>query len=151
MKKKIAAPSFLKPLLGTRRSVGAVFFWAAGDKENPPPKSKMPISELDPPNTPTEVAVCSTMPTMLTLFFYIVMTGYNARKPSVRHALNRRRVTTPEGECAICFAEYVPGSYQLCLPCGHAFHSRCLTRWLARSETCPLCRRSCTAPGPQSP
>ena len=111
----------------------------------------MPVSELDPPNTPTEVAVCSTMPTMLTLFFYIVMTGYAARKPGVRQALNRRRVTAPEGECAICFAEYVPGSYQLSLPCGHAFHSRCLTRWLARSDTCPLCRRSCTAPGPQSP
>ena len=112
-------------------------------------KKKMP--ELDPPNTPTHVAVCSTMPTMLTLFFYIVMTGYAARKPGGRPVVNRRRVSVPDGECAICFAEYIPGSYQLCLPCGHAFHSRCLTRWLARSATCPLCRRSCTEPCPQSP
>ena len=103
--------------------------------------------ETDPPNTPTDVAVCSTMPTLLTLFFYIVMTRHVRKRPPTRAVLNRRRVSRPiEGDCAICFGEYVVGSYQLLLPCGHCFHSRCVTRWLARSHTCPLCRASCDEP-----
>ena len=101
------------------------------------------MPELDPPNTPTDVAVCSTMPTLLTLFFYIVMTRH-ARRGAGRPVVSRRRVTAGvEGECSICLSEYPVGSYMLILPCGHAFHSRCLTRWLSRSHTCPLCRASC--------
>jgi hypothetical protein len=26
------------------------------------------------------------------------------------------------------------------MPCGHHFHSDCLTQWLARSNQCPMCR-----------
>jgi len=114
----------------------------------------MPLEAEPVSSTPTgSVAVYSTMPTMLTIFFYIVMTGHAARKAPVCRPLplfSRRRVAStnaPGGECAICFGEYVPGSYQLCLPCGHVFHSRCLTRWIARSATCPLCRRPCTELG----
>ena len=100
--------------------------------------------ETNPPNTPTDVAACSTMPTLLTLFFYIVMTRHVRKKPAGRSALTRRRVAHgAEGDCAICFGDDVAGSYQLVLPCAHSVHSRCLTRWLARSHTCPLCRASC--------
>ncbi|XP_033633478.1 E3 ubiquitin-protein ligase RNF103-like [Asterias rubens] len=53
----------------------------------------------------------------------------------------------PEGmmkssECSICLEPYMQG-VELCgLPCGHAFHQRCVTLWLTsnRNHCCPNCR-----------
>ncbi|CAF1861492.1 BnaC04g36390D [Brassica napus] len=52
-----------------------------------------------------------------------------------------------EGSCAICLEEMSEeGSEQeaLCQPpeCVHMFHEDCLTNWLDRHDSCPLCRQS---------
>ncbi|KAK2977665.1 hypothetical protein RJ640_015662 [Escallonia rubra] len=44
------------------------------------------------------------------------------------------------GECSICHEDFVPRDMVNRLPCSHIFHTRCILRWLKRSNTCPLCR-----------
>ena len=53
----------------------------------------------------------------------------------------------PEGmmeslECSICLEPYVEGVTLCGLPCGHAFHQRCITLWLTTNQNhcCPNCR-----------
>ena len=42
--------------------------------------------------------------------------------------------------CAICLDYAVGASETDTLPCGHTFHGKCISEWLKRSSTCPLCR-----------
>ncbi|NXB35383.1 PJA2 ligase, partial [Eulacestoma nigropectus] len=42
--------------------------------------------------------------------------------------------------CTICCSEYVEGEIVTELPCRHLFHKPCVTLWLQRSGTCPVCR-----------
>lgn len=44
-------------------------------------------------------------------------------------------------ECGICLAELDANVSLVKLPCGHAFHSGCISRWLTQCKnTCPLCQ-----------
>jgi len=46
-----------------------------------------------------------------------------------------------EADCSICLDDYHPGEMLRSLPCGHTFHSDCITKWLTeRSAVCPLCK-----------
>lgn len=38
--------------------------------------------------------------------------------------------------CAICFEKNINVETE----CGHLFHIKCLSTWLNRASTCPLCR-----------
>ena len=52
-------------------------------------------------------------------------------------------------QCIICLANSQPRNHQRYLkqlPCAHAFHPRCINRWLRTHVTCPLCRVSCYDP-----
>ncbi|NXB19277.1 PJA2 ligase, partial [Rhagologus leucostigma] len=42
--------------------------------------------------------------------------------------------------CTICCSECVEGEIITELPCHHLFHKPCVTLWLQRSGTCPVCR-----------
>jgi hypothetical protein len=43
-------------------------------------------------------------------------------------------------ECLICLEDQKIGSSSCKLPCGHLFHKPCLTDWLQKQCTCPVCR-----------
>ncbi|NXB73239.1 PJA2 ligase, partial [Donacobius atricapilla] len=45
-----------------------------------------------------------------------------------------------EQRCTICCSDYVDGEIITKLPCHHLFHKPCVTLWLQRSGTCPVCR-----------
>ncbi|XP_065012876.1 uncharacterized protein LOC135641443 [Musa acuminata AAA Group] len=47
-----------------------------------------------------------------------------------------------EESCIICFEEFDEGMEVTRMPCKHAFHGGCLTRWLESSHVCPLCRHA---------
>ncbi|XP_056680691.1 E3 ubiquitin-protein ligase Praja-2 isoform X7 [Monodelphis domestica] len=42
--------------------------------------------------------------------------------------------------CAICCSEYTKDEIITELPCSHFFHKPCVTLWLQKSGTCPVCR-----------
>lgn len=45
-------------------------------------------------------------------------------------------------ECSICYESIACSSEQRTLPCGHAFHTKCVSIWFSRNAnaTCPMCR-----------
>ncbi|AET38369.1 uncharacterized protein Ecym_2658 [Eremothecium cymbalariae DBVPG len=50
---------------------------------------------------------------------------------------------SPDDTCAICCCVYLEDSYPLVvkLPnCNHKFDLQCITLWLSKSSTCPMCR-----------
>jgi hypothetical protein len=43
-------------------------------------------------------------------------------------------------ECHVCLSRLEPYMYVVPLPCGHAFHPECVSRWLTQCKgSCPLC------------
>lgn len=43
-------------------------------------------------------------------------------------------------ECRVCLAELEPNAIVVKLPCSHAFHPACISKWLTQCKnTCPLC------------
>lgn len=53
-----------------------------------------------------------------------------------------------ESSCMICLVDFVEADQLSELPCGHAFHSTCITQWLQRSQICPL---RCGVPAAAAP
>ncbi|CAO2046356.1 unnamed protein product [Urochloa humidicola] len=45
-------------------------------------------------------------------------------------------------ECAICLQDFRADDTLRAMPhCSHAFHHRCISKWIRRKAACPLCRR----------
>jgi len=45
-----------------------------------------------------------------------------------------------DGCCLICLDELELGAPGMKIPCGHVYHKACITDWLERHCTCPVCR-----------
>ncbi|KAF8720969.1 hypothetical protein HU200_023376 [Digitaria exilis] len=45
-------------------------------------------------------------------------------------------------ECSICLEGFEDGEEVSVIPCSHrhGFHPACITKWLGRSNMCPICR-----------
>lgn len=50
------------------------------------------------------------------------------------------RETDPDNECALCLENMNYVNVCGVGECGHNFHKECITTWLNKSKTCPLCR-----------
>lgn len=66
-------------------------------------------------------------------------------QPASREAvesLNVREASQDDDDnCAVCLDALREGRARLMdMPCGHAFHERCLRQWLGESHRCPTCR-----------
>ena len=45
-----------------------------------------------------------------------------------------------EADCTVCLEQLGLGAEMRRLPCGHAYHRRCVDKWLIRRRKCPLCK-----------
>ena len=46
--------------------------------------------------------------------------------------------------CSTCMDSFTARCDVSMTPCGHSFHTRCITNWLERGQSnCPQCRTSC--------
>lgn len=50
-------------------------------------------------------------------------------------------------DCAICFQPMLESCELQKLSCGHRFHHACVSEWLLRKASCPLCKQE--SPGPE--
>lgn len=49
------------------------------------------------------------------------------------------RKKSRDERCVICQMEYKRGDRQMTLPCKHAYHASCGTKWLSINKACPMC------------
>jgi hypothetical protein len=108
-----------------------------------------PVTAAPVPATPVTMAPVTTTPvttapvTMAPVTMAPVTTAPVTRPPSAQAG---QGVQT----CSICFDGLHERAYEALLPCGHTFHSDCITRWcrthyLPRTRCCPYkCYRSQT-------
>lgn len=56
---------------------------------------------------------------------------------------NKKIITlneTNNKDCVICFEEYKEGDIIIELECKHVYHDPCISKWLQKDLSCPMCR-----------
>jgi hypothetical protein len=84
----------------------------------------------------------SNIPTLDELTGRSIRRRRNSMNMPVSEAANNinRRGSFTDTECSICREDYENGDRLAKLPCGHKFHSKCVTSWINRTQSCPMCR-----------
>ncbi|XP_030519407.1 E3 ubiquitin-protein ligase SGR9, amyloplastic-like [Rhodamnia argentea] len=54
-----------------------------------------------------------------------------------------------DGCCCICLEELNGVDKVMEIPCSHLFHSKCIVKWLERTDSCPLCRSKVEVEDPE--
>eukprot|EP00388_Colpodella_angusta_P009650 GDKJ01025578.1.p1 GENE.GDKJ01025578.1~~GDKJ01025578.1.p1 ORF type:complete len:288 (+),score=56.36 GDKJ01025578.1:37-864(+) len=64
----------------------------------------------------------------------------NLQKVTIEEALHGKDDTG--AECCICHIEYreEPHTSLSQTPCGHVYHTECISNWLKKCNSCPMCR-----------
>ncbi|KAF2893315.1 hypothetical protein ILUMI_12871 [Ignelater luminosus] len=63
--------------------------------------------------------------------------------PASQNAIDNlleEKIKQKGGQCHICLKEYEEAENIKIMPCKHKFHSACIKAWLAKTNSCPLCR-----------
>ncbi|KAG9510809.1 E3 ubiquitin-protein ligase RNF13 [Fragariocoptes setiger] len=96
---------------------------------------------------------------MVTFLIFQIVKCIRDRRRSQRHRLTKKQlkqlVTTKFTKsdhhfdtCAICLDDYIEGEKLRLLPCGHAYHNRCIDPWLTKNRRiCPVCKGKVRVPG----
>jgi len=67
-------------------------------------------------------------------------------KPPGTHLAHQLPTTIYSGKplednnCSVCLCEYELGDVLKALPCLHVYHDSCVTPWLEKHRTCPVCK-----------
>lgn len=48
-------------------------------------------------------------------------------------------------QCPVCCSNMKKGEEIMLVPCGHMYHTECITPWFAEHNSCPVCRREISA------
>ena len=81
---------------------------------------------------------------------YKIIEGQALKKSRHVCCVSINRVELPH-QCVVCL-NYIPEQivgpkrYLKKLPCGHAFHVRCIDKWLVKHISCPTCRQTVYLP-----
>nr|CAH7718332.1 unnamed protein product [Callosobruchus chinensis] len=59
---------------------------------------------------------------------------------SVVEALPNEKIVEQGLQCPVCLKDHVQGELAKKMPCKHLYHDQCLMPWLAKTNSCPLCR-----------
>ncbi|CAG2175969.1 unnamed protein product [Oppiella nova] len=102
------------------------------------------------------IAVCLLL--MISFMIFQIVKCIRDRKRRLRHRLSSRHLKQipiqkyKKGDqydtCAICLEEYVDNEKLRILPCGHAYHVKCIDPWLTKNRrVCPVCKGKVVLPG----
>lgn len=54
-----------------------------------------------------------------------------------------KKVSLKSDTCAICLDDFIHKEEISICRCGHAYHHKCIMKWMEIKETCPICQRNC--------
>lgn len=70
-------------------------------------------------------------------------TRYNGLKKANYKKKWLTKVSLKSDTCAICLDDFRSKEEISICRCGHAYHHKCIMKWMEVKETCPICQRNC--------